>query len=591
MRIGATMMVKSEIIVDTLRAMNAAKHGERGEIVRAAAERAGVSKQTMARWLAQAGDTWRRTRADSGKTCITREAAEKIAATMLFCRQSNKRMMPPVEAFLTLVDAGEIAPVVDAATGVIRTPARSTILRALAVHGVAPELLTRPAPHVQMASRHPNHVWQIDASVCALFYMENGRARAADASEEYKNKPQNMARAQAGSVVRYVVVDHFSGALFVHYALGTESTANAAEALIRAMECATPGLMHGVPKMLCADQGAAHKSAPFRRLLDCLGIELWLHAPKKARATGAAEVANRIVGEQFERKLRLFEIDGIEALNAAAQDWMVQFHLSRVHSRHGHTRFGMWSTIAPADLVEIDGALAREMVLSRPQRRTVDGELHIPFAGEQYDVSEVPDVYPGCRIEVCVNPLHPDCVCVICTQPDGKTRITHAPRVQRNDAQFAADAPIWGEAFRELKETPVETARRRVADTARDLPANLRNKRAQARTDALELTAGEKLFGARATPEKLFAAPDVLPLPRKGETTATPPVAVQRAVEQYSHFRAARWLAERGVALTDTVHALIDREWPDGVPETDLEELQRRAQTASGLQIVKGGER
>lgn len=598
------MMNKQEIVVDTVRALARARHGEKAGIVRAAAQAAGVSVATLQRWLKEARDVVRKTRTDAGSTCVSREAADKIAAMLYYgARHNGKRARCVESAVDVLMRAGEIDLPVEADTGAIRIPSRSTVVRALTAHGVSMAQLSRPAPHTEMRSLHPNHVWEVDASVCSLFYMENGSntgqgrdesrpyaadaARFVDPSADYKNKPHNMARVERGSVVRYVVVDHCTGAFFVHYALGVESAANAAEALIRAMTCTTPGMMHGKPKIIVADQGAAHKSAAFRHLLDTLEIRLILHAPKNARATGAAEVANRIVGEHFEPDLRLFAVADVEKLNETALRWALWFQSRRPHSRHGMTRTQAWARIAPAELVEIDGALARELLLSKPVLRTVSNTLCIDWRGKQYDVSAIPDVCNGQRLPVAVNPLYPERIAVTWKDAEGMTHIHHAPPVPENDWGFCAASPVWGEAFAAPPVTPNERARERVRESA----GALREKdRARFRTDAQQLRAGEKLFGGAIAPETLYPAPEVVQMPRRGEV-ATPPVAVQRAVEQYSHFRAARWLAERGVALTDTVHALIDREWPDGVPETELEELQRRAQTASGLQIVKGGER
>lgn len=582
------MMNKQEIVVDTVRALARARHGEKAGIVREAAQAAGVSVATLQRWLKEARDTVRKTRTDAGSTCVSREAADKIAAMLYYgARHNGKRARCVQSAVDVLMRAGEIDLPVEADTGVIRIPARSTVVRALAAHGVSMAQLSRPAPHTEMRSLHPNHVWEMDASVCSLFYMENGEAQAVDETEAYKNKPHNMARVEKGAVVRYVVVDHCTGAFFVHYALGAESAANAAEALIRAMTCTTPGMMHGKPKIIVADQGAAHKSAAFRHLLDTLEIRLILHAPKNARATGAAEVGNRIVGEHFEPDLRLFAVADVEKLNETALRWALWFQSCRPHSRHGMTRTQAWARIAPAELVEIDGQLARELLLSKPVPRTVSNTLRIDWRGKQYDVSAIPDVCNGQRLPVAVNPLYPERIAVTWKDAEGMTHIHHAPPVPENDWGFCEASPVWGETFAAPPVTSAERARERVAAAA----GVLREKdRARFRTDAQQMRAGEKLFGGAIAPETLYPAPEVVQMPRRGEV-ATPPVAVQRAVEQYSHFRAAQWLAERGVALSAAVHALIDREWPEGVPEIELEELQRRAQTAGGLQIVKGGER
>ena len=588
-------MTKQEIIVNTLRALQEAKHGEKAAIVRAAAAKAGVSVQTMHRWLKDGRDTVRRRRSDAGRVALDEEAAAKVAALMVYSGTRKGKMPMTAElAVETLLAAGKIDLPVDPDSGKIFVPARGAIVRALRAHGFSRDILTAPAPHTQMRSLHPNHVWEIDASVCSLFYIENGRARQVDETEAYKNKPHNLARVERGAVVRYVVVDHFSGAFHVHYALGAESAANACEALIRAMECNTAGLMHGRPLMIAADQGAAHKSAAFRNLLDSLGIKLWLHAPKNPRATGSAEVTNRIVGERFEPLLRLMDIDSVDALNAAARKWLVRYHMTRRHSRHGKTRFACWSAIRPEQLVEVDGALARELVTGRAQKCKVSDRLTVRFRGAHFDVREIPNVFVGEELSVSVNPLFADRVCVRWDDADGVRHIHHARCVQFDENHYPDSAPVWGEGYQSQPVTKADMARQKVREAAGILRDEGVLKRARRSSQPVfeEMRAGDKLFGGGIPPEKLFPAPAVTPLPRRGDATVSPEVVVQAsAPETYSHFRAAQWLLERGVEITPAVHALIAAEWPQGVPENELETLKSRAQTAGGLKVMQGGNR
>jgi hypothetical protein len=61
----------------------------------------------------------------------------------------------------------------DETTGEIVPLSASAIIRALRQYRLHPDQLRAPAPAVQLASRHPNHVWQLDASICVLYYLKN----------------------------------------------------------------------------------------------------------------------------------------------------------------------------------------------------------------------------------------------------------------------------------------------------------------------------------------------------------------------------------------------------------------------------------
>jgi hypothetical protein len=84
------------------------------------------------------------------------------------------------------------------------------------MYGLHPDQLLAPAPVTELASRHPNHVWQIDASLCTLYCLGNGAKglQGMEGQVYYKNKPGNLERI-GQPVWRYVVTDHASGWLYV----------------------------------------------------------------------------------------------------------------------------------------------------------------------------------------------------------------------------------------------------------------------------------------------------------------------------------------------------------------------------------------
>ena len=136
-----------------------------------------------------------------------------------------------------------------------------------------PDQLLQPAPVTALQSLHPNHVWEVDASQCVLFYLprmgKDTGLRLMNAEEFYKNKPKNLEKVVNDRVWRYVVSDHFSGCLFVWYVFGGENSENLCEAFIQATQLKADRLAEpfcGVPKMVMLDPGAANTGHGFKHL-------------------------------------------------------------------------------------------------------------------------------------------------------------------------------------------------------------------------------------------------------------------------------------------------------------------------------------
>ena len=65
---------------------------------------------------------------------------------------------------------------------------------------------------MSLRSLHPNHVWQIDASLRPVYLMRASKGdnglRIMDHTDFYKNKPANVIKVINESLWRYVVTDH-----------------------------------------------------------------------------------------------------------------------------------------------------------------------------------------------------------------------------------------------------------------------------------------------------------------------------------------------------------------------------------------------
>ncbi|OQD07296.1 integrase, partial [Burkholderia cenocepacia] len=306
--------VLNERIVAVAQAARAAGHGKKGAIYNAACRELGLSFTTLMRKLKEATvTTQRKRRVDAGQSSLTRDEAMLISATLIeSTRKNGKRLYTVGDAVEILRSNGMIrAEFLDESTGELRPLSDSAIQRALRMYGVHPDQLLAPAPVTELASLHPNHVWQIDASLCVLYYLKpvaDARAnglRVMDHAEFYKNKPKNLARIAADRVWSYEISDHASDWIYTEYVMGAESGENLCSTLINAMqERAGADLLHGVPRILMLDAGSANTASMTRNLCRSLGIELIVHKVGNARATGQVENARNLIERKFEPGLK-----------------------------------------------------------------------------------------------------------------------------------------------------------------------------------------------------------------------------------------------------------------------------------------------
>jgi len=144
-------------------------------------------------------------------------------------------------------------------------------------------------------------VWQVDASMCVIFYLPKQGLQIMPEGVFYKNKPLNIERVAQERVWRYVVTDHYSGTLYVRYVqTAGETSENLAETFLQAIQKREQNdPMHGVPNNLMMDLGSANTSHLFLNLLKNLGVTPLVHKPGNSRAKGQVEQAQQLVETQF----------------------------------------------------------------------------------------------------------------------------------------------------------------------------------------------------------------------------------------------------------------------------------------------------
>ncbi|TBU75224.1 DDE-type integrase/transposase/recombinase [Phytopseudomonas daroniae] len=575
--------VITQRLVDLSRALESAGRGQRTALCKAAALDLGLSPATIYRKLEEVNVATapRKRRTDAGQSALSRDEALIISATwMESARRNEKRLYSLGDAVDALRTSGMIrAETVDLKSGEIRPMSLSAIGRALRTYKLHPDQLLAPAPVTELASLHPNHVWQIDASLCVLYYLKPGAQaeenglRVMDHAEFYKNKPRNLARIAANRVWSYEITDHASGWIYLEYVMGAESGENLCSVLINAMqERGGADILHGRPSILMMDPGSANTSAMARNLCRSLGIETIVHAPGAARVTGQVENARNIIERKFEAGLRFQPVADLDDLNRLAAIWRGYYNAKAVHSRHKKTRSAVWMTIREHQLIKVPNVdECRRLAVAEPERRKVNSKLRVSFQGREYDVSVVPGVMVNARVLVTRNPWRNDAAQVVATGADGHEVFYVVPAIVTNELGFDVAATTIGEKFTRKADTPAQTARKEAeklamgADTQDEVDAARKAKAIP--------------FGGQLQPYKEMTEAD-LPafMPRRGTqhdlvipTIETAPLSVF-AVAKRLQADIAGWNAEH--------YAWLSQHYPNGVKEDDLAAVASQLRSA-----------
>lgn len=588
-------------LLSAARAAAAAGHGERLSHWQAAADDLGVSLQTALRWRQRVSVAApRKRRSDHGAVTLTEIEAETIAALVREShRRNGKRLLSLEQAVLTLRANGLVrAGAVDPETGEIRPLSIGAVARGLRQHGFDPGSLNRAAPAISLASRHPNHVWQIDASLCVLYYLRPSAAPDAGLqvmTEDvfYKNKPGNVAKIETERVWRYAVTDHASGHIYVEYVLGAESGENLCNIFINAMQRRPDEPVHGVPLLVMLDPGSANTGALFKNLCQALTARVQINQVKNPRAKGQVEQAHNLIERTFESGLKLVRIDSLDALNLAAARWRRWFNGSQIHTRHGQTRYAAWMRISAEQLrIAPEVAICRELATTAPESRLVDDKLQVSFRGRKFDVSVVPEIQNGAQVMVCRNPWRPEAAQVVGRDDDGRQIFYVIEPVQTDSWGFAEVAPVIGERYVRHADTPAQTAAKAVERLL--MGADTDAAAAEARK-AKALPFAGAIDPWRHMDEANAVAPAYLPKRGTALETPLPGVAAGRseiavpsrmAVEAapLSLVELAARLRERAPDGWSAVHyRQLAALHPDGAPETEIPAIAARLFAAPRL--------
>lgn len=548
-----------EYFVSLKQLLESASRGERTSLVGNAASFLGCSTATIYRRLEKVGwDPRRKVRSDCGRLCVDEELARLAGGMIKTATRANGKKTLPLTTTTDILKGNGMT-----------VPSTSTMARGMRRFGCHPEQVKAGSPSRSLRSLYPNHVHEMDASVCVLFYLPKGKVELMDEKVFNKNKPKHLEKADRARLIRWVMTDHYSGMIFGRYTEGNEDSMAAISVMIDAWckrDTAEGDIFHGVPEILYTDKGSPFISTLTRSFLARLRVTPIDHARGNARATGQAENAHNIVETQHEGRLRMIDVQTLEKLNADLNAWRIKWNATAIHKRHKKTRNAVWMRIKQDQLRIPESADAlRAIVAHPPMEKIVQKDMILRYTpkgyGPQtYSLFGIEGIIVKGKIGVALNPFEAPSVDVIVKSPEGEERIYTLQPIQRDEAGFDVSAPVIGEEFRAPKDTIIDKAIKQMdkdaygVDTLEEAEkAKRKNKRAYAGIDAM-------------ADVRAVTIPDYIP--RRGSGVALN--THERELPPMNHVDAAirikGMLAAVGIAWTGDHMATLKELYPDTVP-------------------------
>lgn len=558
-------LAQAEYLNEVKQKLESADFGNKGSIIEQAADFLSISRNEVYRQLEAIGyKPGRKTRSDKGKSVVDADTAKLIGGLVYEATRANGKRTTSIKSALRLAQANGAAPKVSAAT----------ISRRMKQEFCHPTMLEAPTPHHTQRSLHPNHVWQIDASICILFYLPpEGGVRDMHPSEFNKNKPENMERIKKDMVTRYVITDHYSADIYLEYVRGGESAKNLVHVLLNAMQRRNnKNPMHGVPFIIYTDKGSAMTSGFFTNLLERLDIQIIDHAAGNARAKGSVEKHQDIIECNFEGRIKYMKdkITTLEQLNAMAASWTAHFNETEIHSRTGKTRNAVWNTIRPEQLrIAPPLEFCKELVTSKPESKTVTGNLRIKhtingYGSFEYDVSHVYGAHVKAKFDIVVNPYRAPAIDVIAANEHGeRTVYTVEPDQMDMIGGWNQSATVIGESPRAMPDTKVDRVRKEMRQKAYNVSTDEEVKKAVKQRHGAYSHIIDPMADVNQS-----NVPDYLPraggqITTSEQTRILAPLNYIQAAKQIKGLVGDAWTAEH--------MSLLKNKYPDGnVPQEDI---------------------
>ena len=570
-----------EYLKDLAGRLDAAEHGNSGELLSSAQAFLGWSRSRLYRQLIkQVGwASGRTTRSDKGSTRQCEESLEFLGALKKEAVRKNGKetLHTPTAVSLAQVNGAAI------------TVSNSRINRLMKDRRLDTATQKRASAHTTMRAEHPNHVHQVDPSLCLIFYMPNGEQKIMRDDEFYKNKLENIAKIKL-KVWRYVLWDAASSAIIVWYAEAAgETQHNLFRFLMFAWGQRTERPFHGVPRLLVWDKGSANGAHAIKNLLAALQVEEHSHAKGNARAKGGVENGNNLVETHFECRLRFQPVNNVDELNTAASAWANAYNadlipgfdarLHRTGLPRPMARYDLWLKITQDQLRVLPPLeVCQSLMEGKRIERKVQANLKVSFRHPraprtlEYDVAHLDGVCVGDTVEV--SPLvYGDWPIVIrVARYDGAPlEYTVTPETQYDEFGQPLSAATWGVEFKSRPDTVAETQGKKLDRLA------FPNKDLEEITKARDKN--EAPFeGKLDALDHLNKIDMPAYLARRG-SEITVPQRAQVEIKPLSIVAAARELIGMiGRGLTSEENEWLRKEYADGVPEEALQGIADRLQ-------------
>ncbi len=563
--------IEMDILREAANAIAACGHKEKGKVAARYAEMIGKSVPTLYRTLKREGlyVSQRKRRADAGavRVDVSEEQMLKTMAMRMTSKRNTGAVEMPAEVAIEIAEEAGVIP-----KGALSA---STLNRHLRRMQADERALLAATPHINMQSLHPNHVHQVDPSVCLQWDIDDKGANERDMLREYyKNKPQNVAKItgkRTKKLLRYVLTDHFSGHIEVkYYFIAGESAVALVDFLVHCWFPKQSGNpFQGASDILLWDEGSANTSHPVKSLCDAVGVEILTHLPGNPRGKGQVECANRIVQRNFESRMRISPPKSLDELNRLAAAWCLYYNSGKVHSRTQHTRDSVWQTIKPEHLRTFAATPDEVRMLAqlKPMTRKIRGDYTITIAsrGNQltYRLSEIPGMAPRSTVQVRRNAFTPDTIQVRICDDDAWIEVQPLQYASGKAGGFEIGAPIIGESHASLPDT-------------------LAMQRERAMTlDAYNVDTDREATNARKRREKPFAGIDAMaPITNYEAPTYMPrtsteldiPTTAAPEIKPMSLFKAMQIIANRHGRLSADQHADLARAYPDGMTQDQIDD-------------------
>jgi len=532
-------------------------------------------------------ETSRKARLDKGNRQLSDEQAHTLASMIFATKRLSKKIL------MSAKTAQEIAADNNMGHPDVST---STINRRLRELSLSKAKMIEPSPSIKLITEHPNQLWEFDVSNCIQYFLPEPDAKNNNAGLQerdvemtlYKNKLDNL-RAIKKELLRYLAVDHCSGAFFVQYFYTTGETAlNAAEFFLSAFKQKQDERyrFHGVPFNLYLDRGSAVQSGIVQSLLTKLNINCITHMPGNPRAKGQVEGLHDYVERTFECLLKFHSPRSLEELNGWVLDWTIKVNAAEIF-RKTAPRSQLWSYIT-SDQLRLcpPDEVYRKLLVSKPETRKVANDLKISYEGKVYivpnpnlkgeevSITYSPYEYPNISLShdslpfpLCLSP---------CQEPDQFGRITDGAVVFQVDE----DGKL---KYRRPQDTATQTGLKAAESKLEALGLTMKGTGDKRRAVA-PAVGQEKLtvFGHQA--DKIG---NVAYMDRPG--TALP---IEKVVEvqALSWIKAAKRIVEQiGRGLTPQENEWIQTTYGSTVPENEIDVIINRLSGAMAAGSMAAG--